>query len=213
MVANRRAGGRPLKRSVATRKPRKTLLVFCEGQRTEPEYFDGLKRLPSVRHAAAVDIRVETGRGGSVPRTLVSMAVDARNRAIGEEGEIDEFWCVFDVEWPRNHPDLKGAIDQARQNGIELAISNPCFEIWLILHFQDRSAWLDNDNARRLRQRLDGSTDKGLNVVVYMPRKGEALRRAAELDTRHAQNGTYFPDNNPSSGMHRLIASVESPDS
>jgi hypothetical protein len=31
------------------------------------------------------------------------MALDARSRAIDEEGEIDEFWCVFDVECPRNH--------------------------------------------------------------------------------------------------------------
>jgi hypothetical protein len=29
------------------------------------------------------------------------MAIEARNRAIDEEGEIDEFWCAFDVEWPR----------------------------------------------------------------------------------------------------------------
>jgi hypothetical protein len=50
---------------------RKTLVVFCEGERTEPEYLDALKRQPSVRDAAAVDLRVETGHGGSVPRRLV----------------------------------------------------------------------------------------------------------------------------------------------
>jgi|ERR1022692_99631 RloB-like protein len=103
-----KAGGRPLKRRVATRRPRKTLLIFCEGERTEPEYLDALKRQPAVRDVAAVDLRVETGQGGSVPRTLVSMAAAARSRAIDEEGEIDEFWCVFDVEWPRNHPGLRG---------------------------------------------------------------------------------------------------------
>src|SRR6266536_985814 len=107
---SQRARGRPLKRRVATRRPRKTLLIFCEGQRTEPDYLDALKRQPRVRDVAAVDIRVETGQGGSVPRTLVSMAVDARSRAMDEDAEIDEFWCVFDVEWPRNHPGLKDAI-------------------------------------------------------------------------------------------------------
>lgn len=34
-----RAGARPLKRKVATRRPRKTLVVFCEGERTEPQYL------------------------------------------------------------------------------------------------------------------------------------------------------------------------------
>jgi hypothetical protein len=209
---SRRVGGRPLKRKVATRRPRKTLLVFCEGERTEPEYLDALKRQPSVHDAAAVDIRVETGQGGAVPRTLVSMAIEARSRAIDEEGEIDEFWCVFDIEWPRNHPGLKDAMDQARQNKIEVAVSNPCFELWLILHFQDYTAWLDNNDARRVRRKLDSSTDKGLNAALYMPLIDDAVRRAVELDYRHMRDDISVPNNNPSSGMHRLIATVK-PDS
>jgi hypothetical protein len=208
---DRRAGARSLKRKVATRRPRKTLVVFCEGERTEPEYLDALKRQPSVRDVAAVDLRVEIGHGGSVPRTLVAMATEARIRAMDEEAEIDEFWCVFDVEWPRNHPGLGDAVQQARVNGIKLAVSNPCFELWLILHFQDHGSWLDNNQARRLRRQLDGSGDKGLEAAKYMPLTADAARRAAELDRRHLQDGTVFPHDNPSSGMHRLLAAVEPP--
>lgn len=204
-------GGRPLKRRVATRQPRKTLLIFCEGKRTEPEYLEALKRQPAIHDVAAVDLRVETGHGGSVPKTLLSMAVEARRRAVDEDGEIDEFWCVFDVEWPRNHPDLKEAIESGRREGIELAISNPCFELWLILHFQDHTKWSVNEDVRRLRRQLDGSTDKGLDAAKYMPLFADARRRASELDKLHRQNGTAFPNDNPSSGMHRLIATVESP--
>jgi hypothetical protein len=211
MTANRRRDReRPLKRRVAVRQPRKTILIFCEGERTEPEYLDALKRQPWVRDIAAVDLRVKTGHGGgSVPTTLVSLAADARRKALDEEGEIDEFWCVFDVEWPRNHPHLRGAIEQARQGGIELAISNPCFELWLVLHFQDHSSWLDNDHARRLRQNLDGSDNKGIDAATYMPLVRDAVTRAKELDERHRQNGTTFPHDNPSSGMHRLLATIE----
>ncbi len=207
--SDRKAGRRPLKRRAATRRPRKTLVVFCEGERTEPEYLDALKRQPSVRNVAAVDLRVETGQSGSAPRTLVAMATEARTRAVEEEAEIDEFWCVFDVEWPKNHPGLEEAVKQARANGIKLAVSNPCFELWLILHFQDHAAWLDNNQARRLRRELDGSSDKGLEATKYMPFTADAARRAAGLDKRHLQDGTVFPHNNPSSGMHRLLAAVE----
>jgi hypothetical protein len=207
-----RAGSHSLKRKVATRRPRKTLVVFCEGERTEPEYLDALKRQPSVRDVAAVDLRVETGQGGLVPRTLVAMASEARSRAAAEEAEIDEFWCVFDVEWPRNHPGLIDAIQQARANNIQLAISNPCFELWLILHFQDHSSWLDNTQARRLRRQLDGSGDKGLDAARYMPFTADAARRAAGLDMRHHRDGSVFPHDNPASGMHRLLAAVEPPD-
>lgn len=61
---------------------------------------------------------------------------------------------------PGTHPGLTDAIEQARQNGIWLAISNPCFELWLVLHFQDQSAWLDSDGACRLRRELDASRDR-----------------------------------------------------
>jgi len=69
-------GSRPLRRRVAIRAPRRTLLG-SEGARTEPEYLGALKRQPVVREVAAVDLRVESGRGGAAPKTLVSRAVDA----------------------------------------------------------------------------------------------------------------------------------------
>jgi hypothetical protein len=203
--------GRSLGRRVGTRRPRKTLAVFCEGTETEPDYLEALKREPAVRDTAAVDLRIETRRSGSVPLTLVRKAVDARDRARIEESEIDEFWCVFDVEWPINHPDLRDALELARANEISVAVSNPCFELWLILHFQDRSAWLDNVAARRLRRSLDGQLRKSLDGATYMPRRHEAAARASKLEARHEGNGTVFPNDNPSSGMYRLIEAVEIP--
>jgi len=183
-------------------------VVFCEGEKTEPQYLEALKKLPEIRGAAAVDLRIETGHGGAVPRTLVRLAIDARSRAAAEEAEIDEFWCVFDVEAPKNHPGLADAVRRAHENGIRLAITNPCFEAWLIPHFKDHGAWLANDGARRLRRELDGSSDKSLEPAKYMPLVAAAARRAAELEKRHQKNATVFLHDNPSSGMHRLIASI-----
>lgn len=202
---------RTLKRKVATRPPRKTLVVFCEGEKTEPQYLLALRQEPFVRDAAAVDIRVQTGRGGAVPLTLVTLATTARAKSAAEEAEIDEFWCVFDVEWPRNHPHLPEAIAKAEANGIRLAISNPCFELWLILHYRNHGSWLDNGAAVELRRQLDRSTNKSLDAAKYMSLIEDAVRRAAGLDGRHQRDGSKFPHNNPSSGMHYLIASVRPP--
>jgi hypothetical protein len=210
MVSKRSRTSQPrtLKRKVATRPPRKTLVVFCEGEKTEPQYLLALKQEPFVKDTAAVDIRVETGHGGAVPLTLVTLATAARAKSAAEEAEIDEFWCVFDVEWPRNHPHLPEAIARAEANDIRLAISNPCFELWLILHYRNHGSWLDNSAAVELRRQLDGSTNKSLNAAKYMSLIEDAVRRAADLDTRHERDGSEFPHNNPSSGMHYLIASV-----
>lgn len=204
----RRSGDHGLRRRVGIRRPRKTILVFCEGERTEPEYLNAVKMLPSVRETASIDLRIEAARGRSAPRTLVSTAVAARQRAIEEDAEIDEFWCVFDVEWPRNHPYLKQAIRDATSSGIQVAVSNPCFELWLILHFQDCGPWLTSAQASRIRKQLDGSNDKGVDPNKYMEKMSEAARRAIRLDQRHKKDGTRFPQNNPSSGMHRLISTL-----
>jgi len=169
-----------------------------------------LKLESAVREAAAVEIRVDPELG-AVPLTLVKRAIEARSRALAENDEIDEFWCVFDVEWPKNHPNLPEAIALAKANGINLAISNPCFEIRLIFHLKEHSAWVDNDQAGRLRHQLDKSTDKGLDPAKYMPHVGKASSHAAKMEERHQRNGTSFPNDNPSSGMHRLITSVQSP--
>ncbi|MGK2957374.1 MAG: RloB family protein [Acidimicrobiales bacterium] len=184
--------------------------MFCEGERTEPEYIFALKQEPAVRDIAAVDIRLNKETAGSVPMTLVRAATDHRQRADKEEGEIDEIWCIFDVEWPQNHPDLPEAITLAHNARVNLAISNPCFELWLALHFQDQAAWLKNDDARRLRRVHDAAIDKGLDGTLYMPLRHAAKDRARSLETNHAGNDTKFPHDNPSSGMHRFIQAVES---
>jgi hypothetical protein len=209
MADRRRRSPKPLRRTTGIRPPRKTLLVFCEGARTEPEYLEALRREPSVRETAAVDIRIDTDSAGFTPLGLVRKAIAARAKALAEDGEIDEIWCIFDVEWPKNHPGLIEAKKLADSHGIGIAVSNPCFEVWLVLHFTGQEGWLDNDSARRLRRKHDSRSDKGLDPARYMPHRRVAADRAARLEQRHRRDGTAFPHDNPSSGMYRLIFSVE----
>lgn len=142
--------------------------------------------------------------------TLVQSAVAAKVRAQQEESEIDEFWCVFDVEWPANHPHLIRAVQLAQTHGIHLAISNPCFELWLALHFVECRSWLDTAQAGRLKNKHDPH-GKGIAADLYMPSRTKACERAQWLDNMHQRNGTDFPMNNPSSGMWLLIASATTP--
>lgn len=62
--------------------------------------------------------------------------------------------------------------------------------------------------ARARKQ--SASTNKSLDPAKYMPLVKEVSRRAARLEKNHQRNGTLFPGDNPSSGIHRLLASVES---
>lgn len=204
----RKAGS--LRRRTAVRAPKRTFLAFCEGIRTEPEYIEALRQEPAVSDSASVEIRIDQTASGAVPLTLVDTAAEARDRYSQEQGEIDEVWCLFDVEWPLNHPNLREAREKAKARNVNLAISNPCFELWLVLHFDEGTAWLNSDDAGTLRSRHDKSSGKGLEGSKYMPRRTVAAKRARALAAKHAGDVTEFPHDNPSSGMYLLLEAIES---
>jgi hypothetical protein len=195
-VAIKRGQPKPLKRRVETRPELHTFLVFCEGDKTEPDYLNGLKRLPEVRHNAAIRIEIDTDHG--VPLTLVQLAVDRRTRDDQERSSaVDEYRCVFDVEWPMNHPNLDQAVTLARRHDINLAISNPCFEIWLLPHFKDHTKWTDTDTAEAESKKRDGRVGKRIDASVYLPKRAAAARRAAALATMHEKNRNPLPTRQP----------------
>lgn len=167
--------------------------------------MNGLKRLPQVARNTALNIEIHPERGA--PLTLVEMAV-----VRGRDDEVDECWCLFDVEWPQHHPHLAKAMALAEKNGVHLAISNPCFELWLLLHHKSHSGFLDTKAAERSSRTLDKRPGKSIDAIAYMPKRKEAARRAKALEKSHAQAGTIFPHDNPSSGMHRFLDAVEGPD-
>nr|SBO92551.1 hypothetical protein BN4615_P2065 [Nonomuraea gerenzanensis] len=116
---------------------------------------------------------------------------------------------MFDIEWPKNHPNLKQAIRLAQEHGIRLAISNPCFELWLILHFEDQTAFIGTKEAESRSRKLDGRSGKRIDPNQYMPRRHEAVRRALLLAQRHARHQSSCPDDNPSSAMGELLAAIQ----
>ncbi|MBD5382404.1 MAG: RloB domain-containing protein [Clavibacter sp.] len=178
------------------------IALFCEGEATEPEYFKALAALPEIRSRAKLDMRISLT--GAVPLTLVESAVAARAR-----DEASEYWCVFDVEWPRQHPHLHEAFELARTRSIRLAVSNPCFEIWLILHMSEHGSHLDNDDARRRRRDLDGAGDKHVDAAAYLPLRAVAAGRARALELRHERESSLMPHNNPSTSVYQLVESIE----
>ena len=121
-----------LRRAKASREPRKRFVLFCEGRNTEPAYFKALRRL---HPHAIIDIAREAG----VPITLAELAVTECRRLRGVRGrdsfeENDEVWAVFDRD---DHPRHEEAVELCRRVGVRVARSNPCFEVWLILHKTD----------------------------------------------------------------------------
>ena len=177
-------------------------MVFTEGTNSEPEYIDALKKLPNVTQNIALTIEVFPEHG--VPLTLVKHAI----KKLADD-EIDECWCVFDVEWPKHHPNLLRAVNLARAKGVSLAISNPCFELWLVLHHQDFGKFQNTAEIESYSRKLDGRSGKSIDPTIYMPLRKAAARRAKKLDMQHETGGCILPHDNPSSGMYKLMQAIE----
>jgi hypothetical protein len=197
-----------LSRRIETIPVKKTVVVVCEGTKTEPDYLEALADDPAVRNVAAVKLRLESANRPEVPLKLVRRASELNARDRKEGGEIDEVWCVFDVEWPEHHPNLREALEMAASNGIRVAVSNPCFELWLALHFERVTRFLTNSDARRERERWDSAQGKSVDASKYLALREVACAHGEGLDDMHRRNGTTFPHDNPSTGVYKLVRSV-----
>lgn len=192
---------RPLRRA-PTRGAVRRVAVFTEGAKTEPGYLIHWHR--AYRDQVQVDI--EEGLGA--PVTIVNRAVhkkraEARDAKRGRGRASDEYWCVFDVD---QHPNVGPAIEKALANGISVAVSNPCIELWFVLHFRDHSAHIERSDAQAVSKELlkCGKVLNDAALGELIERFPEAKVRAVALDNKHLGDGRPARSN-PSSGMWRLI--------
>lgn len=168
------------------RQANHTVLVYCGAARTEPDYFEGLKLL--LRKASVtVKIRCE----GIDPVRLVKVAADYRDR---RPGVFDDVWCVSDAD----EFDVAAAIQVANRLGVNLAVSNPCFELWLLLHHADCASHCDGyaDVVNRLKRYVPTYDKTTIDFRYFSGGVGDAIVRAEKLDPTGIDHSK-----NPSSGV------------
>lgn len=208
MSKRRNRRRRPARRS-PSRDPKPLILCVCEGKVTEPEYLKGF-----VAHCRNPRVEVDIDAGQGVPRTLVEQAKRRKQAAEKEARQqkddnfkFDQVWCVCDVD---EHPNLHEAQVMARDNGIKLAVSNPCFELWLILHFRESpGAQHRHRMTEILKAHLPGY-DKHVDFVQVASGYEEAVQRAGRLDRMAAEDREA--GRNPSTGVWRLTESIRGDD-
>lgn len=176
---------RPLNR-ISNIRDSKLYVIASEGELTEKIYFSELRlkyRNPKVH----IEILDRLNRNNSAPNHVL-MQLDKFKKEY-HLNKDDELWMVIDLD--RWHTSLLSDISkQCSQKKYNLAISNPCFEVWLILHILDLNncfssnfeSLKSNDFEKELR-RLLGSYNKAnpdfskilLNIEI-------AIIRAKSLD-------------------------------
>lgn len=136
-------------RKKPNRTIKKKIFIFCEGKNTEPDYLQSYihehhqncTRLAKINRPINIE---DTNK--NTPVQLVSVAIDFKNKL---EHPQDEVWVVYDRESTHKYPDSlhQEAYSEAKNNNIKVALSNICFEYWLLLHLTKASPGMSDCNT------------------------------------------------------------------
>ena len=181
------------RRKSRRRSERRRGLVVTEGIVTEPQYLALLKqKMP--RDIAFFDVCPE----GTDPLRVVKRAVNKQKMS-----DYDWIVCLVDCD---EHRTFDEAFKLAEKHGIQVLVSNPCFEVWLLWHIEDFNR---HSEARDVQARLKGlkvTRGKKLLASFQVEKYREACSRARRADRRPTAN-RIGP--NPSSGLPVLLELLE----
>lgn len=174
---------------------RKKILLVCEGEKSEPNYFNWLKS--NWRVNAEIEI---IGKCGD-PLCVVQRAIYEKVKT-NFFNKYDYIWAIFD----RDNFDMgriSQAFDLALKNGIGVIFSNESFELWYLLHFDYIEGALGRyDICNKLSSRIGCKYIKGDDKIfkILYPLLTNAIKNALKLDKL---NG--LKKNNPYTGVYMLI--------
>lgn len=201
----RRVRSRRLSRRAASVPPRPRVTVVAEGENTEPEYVQAFAQL----HGAATVVSIKVEGKGLDPLAVVKRAIALHDGQLASSyGQADSVWAVFDRDQHVRFTEARGL---AERSGIRLAVSNPCFELWAIFHYQDQDAPIEADDCQRLLQNLCSTYQKNRGKLftegsVIVGNYEAAVARAKRSLVRREQQGD--PGGNPSTSMHQLTEHI-----
>ncbi len=187
------------------RDAKKRILVVCEGS-TEKEYVDGY--VMSLRGSLVV--AVEAVGNAGVPISVVEMAKElkssnAEQASIEKDSNVsfDSVWVMFDVD---EHPRVDDAKIMARDNEIGVAVSNPCIELWLYLHFEESPGMQDRHKMRRLLRVRIPDYNKHIQFTDFANGVDDARQRAYRLDEQAVLDNDS--GRNPTTSIWKLLDDI-----
>lgn len=160
------------------------VIIATEGRYAEPQYFSMFRHIGS--RVQVKTLEPEEGEASSPRHVLARLKKYRREYDLGPG---DQLWLVVDKDrWTDAH--LAEVSGHAHQLRFGLAVSRPCFELWLYLHHADAPATMDITAGHpvkdALRALLGAYNEQNLQLDRFRPHIDEAIRRARALDTRPA---------------------------
>ncbi len=188
----------------------RVFVVACEGEHTETLYFNALAEV--LRRVRVLPLPALEGL--SAPEQVIERLKEFADKCglsvLDETTGGGELWMVLDVDrWfaPNRFHATNRVLDEAARRGYNVAVSNKCFEVWLLFHFEEVAPHSSvQELEERLRLYLGGYAKNRLNFEKYRPQIAQAVQRARDADIAPQQREPAHPG----SRVYRLIEAMQS---
>lgn len=201
------------------------ILIVSEGK-IEESYF---KKINSLSSRKIVEIKPICSILGTNALNVVNSTIEEKKKCLADGDDLKSTWSVFDVDKGNNTPDsFRKAILNAKKNKINICISNPCFEVWLINHYSDSTSPIENgDKAKRKIKENISNYDSCENFFQNNPnafdelmrKRIDAIENSDKQDKFHDQEipeiyddkgflVEYNLNRNPSTHVYKLIKEI-----
>ena len=192
---------RPLARDTASLRDDRLFIVACDDTFAPQQYFDFFR-------LTRVQVYVVPTQDGT---SAASHVLDRLLRFDHEED--DELWMLLDTDHCAQGTHLATFVDtlaEAKRQGVNVALSKPSFELWLLLHHLDETALgvlpTAKDVEEALRARLGQYNKTSLKQEHYpLASVYDACIRAERLDATVA--GGDIPQEN-TTRVYRLWKAI-----
>lgn len=195
-----------LERKKAKRSSFEKVLIVCEGEKTEPNYFKELKDYYQLNTANVV----VDGNCGSDPWSVYQHAQRLVNMAKVDNDPYDKIFCVFDKD---KHTSYQKTITAIFNKKNFTAINSvPCFEYWLLLHFvytakpfsaSGNKSICDRTNEQlKIKGRLPDYQKGALGIFEKLISRLETAKTNAQ---RALKDSEFNQTDNPSTYVHILV--------
>src|SRR5258708_1816987 len=180
---------RPLIRDKDSLRDDRLFIVACDDTYAPKQYFDFFRITRVKIHV------VPTEDGTSAAQHVLRRLLEY------DHDEDDELWLLLDTDHYTQGSHLGSfvaAISEAQRQGVHVALSKPCFELWLLLHHVEESAAdalaRAKDVEAALREQLGQYNKAKLKSPDFTGSVVQAWTRAERLD--QATGGALIPQTN-----------------
>ena len=174
------------------------IVIASEGKDTERIYFKALaKEYTNPRVHVHILERSEAEQNDSSPKHVLKQLNDYKEQYALEAD--DELWLVIDKDRWTEAMLSRVATECSQEVAMHMALSNPCFELWLLLHIEDsalltpeeQKQWIENRRKSkngdpylkvRLRQKMGSYHESSYDALALIAHVEDAIERARALD-------------------------------